>query len=34
MLQVGRQRLQGAERMLEKGGQIKQGNGTVSDGRP
>src|SRR5215510_15795749 len=34
MPQFGTERLQGAGDILEKGGQIQHGNGTVSDGRP
>src|SRR5262245_4805324 len=34
MPQVGTERLQGARDILEKGGQIQHGNGTVSDSRP
>jgi hypothetical protein len=34
MPQCGPERLQGAGNILEKGGQIKHGNGTVSNGRP
>jgi hypothetical protein len=32
--QCGTERFQGTGRMLEKGGQIQQGNRTVSNGRP
>ena len=34
MPQFGTERLQGAGDILEKGGQIKHGNGTVRDVRP